>query len=45
MRCVNTERGGKYTFVDLVRQTGLRVPFEEGSLKFIAEKVMAELNK
>ena len=40
-----TKKGGRYTFVDLVRQTGLRVPFEEGSLKFIAEKVMAELNK
>lgn len=40
-----TKKGGRFTFTDLIRQSGLKVPFEEGALKFIAEKVMAELNK
>lgn len=39
-----TKKGGSLTFTDLVRQTGLKVPFEEGALKEIAQTVEKVLN-
>ena len=39
-----TKKGGSMTFVDLVKSSGLKSPFEEGALKEISASLEKALN-